>query len=164
MSRESNDARPTSAACAGCGAAAVDRRTFVAQSALAALGLAVSACGDGEIGGPLGGGDTGLPNAIVVNLADYPELGTVGGTARVDANTNRPVAVTRTGPNAFVALSMICPHAGYKPILIMAPGFVCPNHGAQFESNGNWVGGQRTRDLTPYSVVYNAGAGTLTIS
>ncbi|HLA15086.1 MAG TPA: Rieske (2Fe-2S) protein, partial [Gemmatimonadaceae bacterium] len=74
-----------------------------------------------------------------------------------------PIAVTRTGANSFVALSMICPHAGYKPISIVSGGFRCPNHAALFDSTGNWTGGQRTRDLQSYPTVYNAGNGTLTI-
>ena len=30
-------------------------------------------------------------------------------------------------------------------------------------ADGNWVGGQRTRDLQSYPTTYNAGAGTVTI-
>jgi nitrite reductase/ring-hydroxylating ferredoxin subunit len=149
--------------CAACG---VNRREFLATSTLAVLGsFVVASCGDGQIGGVAGpilppGGVGGL----VVTLADFPALGSVGGTARVDGGGSNPVAVTRTGPSTFVALSMICPHAAYKPIQIAAPGFKCPNHGAEFESDGTWVGGQRTSDLTSFTVVYDAGAGTLTIT
>jgi cytochrome b6-f complex iron-sulfur subunit len=146
-------------ACGGCG---VDRRAFLSKSAMLVAGsLLAASCGDGEIGGVLGpGGTTGL----VVTLADFPALATVGGTARVDGGSSRPVAVTRTGAATFVALSMICPHAGYRPIQITSAGFVCPNHGAEFEADGNWVGGQNTRDLSRFTVVFDAGAGTLTIS
>jgi Rieske Fe-S protein len=42
-------------------------------------------------------------------------------------------------------------------------GFRCPNHGALFANDGNWTGGQRTRDLQSYPTTYNSGAGTLTI-
>lgn len=145
--------------CGGCG---VDRRAFLSQSAMLVAGsLLAASCGDGQIGGVLGPiGTAGL----VVTLADFPSLAAVGGTARVDGGSSRPVAVTRTGASTFVALSMICPHAGYRPIQITAPGFRCPNHGAEFESDGNWVGGQTTRDLTRFTVVFDAGAGTLTIS
>jgi Rieske Fe-S protein len=145
--------------CGGCG---VDRRAFLSKSAMLVAGsLLAASCGDGEIGGVLGPGGTAR---LVITLADFPALGTVGGTARVDAGRSRPVAVTRTGESTFVALSMVCPHAGYRPIQIAPPGFKCPNHGAEFESDGNWVGGQFTRDLPRFSVVYDAGAGTLTIS
>jgi Rieske Fe-S protein len=144
--------------CGGCG---VDRRAFLSKSAMLVAGsLLAASCGDGEIGGVAGPGGTA---GFVIALADFPALGNVGGTARVDGGGSSPVAVTRTGASTFVAMSMVCPHAGYRPIQIAPPGFQCPNHGAQFEPDGTWVGGQRTRDLTRFAVVYDAGAGTLRI-
>jgi Rieske Fe-S protein len=145
--------------CGGCG---LDRRAFLSQSAMLVAGSFLAAsCGDGEIGGVAGPAGTA---GFVVSLADFPALGSVGGTARVDSGGSRPVAVTRTGATTFIAMSMICPHAGYRPIQIAAPGFYCPNHGAEFAPDGKWVGGQRTSDLPRFTVVYDAGAGTLTIS
>lgn len=165
------DQRCAPAGCRECGncpdnSRGPDRRAFVAQSLFAAAGLVfTSACGDGEIGGPLGPGTAPpLGGTLVVTLSDFPALADVGGTARVDGNTGTPVAVTRTGATSFVALSMVCPHASYKPIQITAFGFRCPNHGAEFDEVGDWIGGQRTRDLRAYSVVYDAPGGTLTIS
>ena len=146
-------------ACSGCG---VDRRAFLSRSAMLVAGsLLAASCGDGEIGGVMGPGGT---DGLLVRIADFPALATVGGTARVDGGGSRPVAVTRTGADTFVALSMICPHAAYRPIQIAPPGFKCPNHGAEFESDGRWVGGQRTSNLARFAVVYDAAAGTLTIS
>lgn len=156
--------------CRGC---ALSRRDFVERGALAAVSaLLLTACGDGEIGGPLSGGGPGgsrppLPGgagSLVVALASFPELATVGGTARVDGDTDTPIAVSRTGPSNFVAVSMICTHAGFRPIDIRPVGFRCPNHGAVFADDGAWVAGQPTVDLQRYNVIYDAGAGTLTIS
>jgi Rieske Fe-S protein len=143
----------------------------VERGALAAVSaLLLTACGDGQIGGPLGTGDGTPPplpggsGSLVIALADFPELATVGGTARVDGNTSTPIAVSRTGPSSFVAVSMICTHAGFRPIDIRPSGFRCPNHGAVFADDGTWLSGQRTSDLERYAVSYDAGAGTLTIS
>lgn len=140
------------------------RRQFVAQATLAAVAaLLTSACGDGEIGG---GGVTAPPvlaEGFTIRIADFPALQQVGGIARVDGGSQNPLAVSRLGPTSFVALSMTCPHAGYRPINIAASGFRCPNHGAVFAADGSWTGGQRTRDLQSYPTVYNAGAGTLAI-
>lgn len=145
-----------------CGTCGVGRRAFLSQSAMLVAGsLLAASCGDGQIGGVLGPGGT---NGLVVTLADFPALGAVGGSARVDDGGSRPVAVTRTGPSSFAAMSMVCPHAGYRPIQIAPPGFKCPNHGAEFAPDGAWVGGQNTRDLPRFTVVFDAGAGTLTIS
>jgi cytochrome b6-f complex iron-sulfur subunit len=145
------------------------RRQFLTQAALAAVAAVLTAaCGDGEIAGvPYGATPEQpppvLPTGFTIRIADFPALSTVGGTARVDGNTSNPIAVTRTGTASFVALSMICPHAGYKPINIVSSGFRCPNHGAQFDSTGNWTGGQRTKDLQSYPTAYTASTGSLTI-
>ena len=144
------------------------RRQFLTQAALAAVAAVLAACGDGEIAGvangePIEQPPPVLPTGFTIRIADFPALSNVGGIARVDGNTSNPIAVSRTGANSFIALSMICPHAGYKPINIVSNGFRCPNHAALFDSTGNWTGGQRTRDLQSYPTVYNAGSGSLTI-
>lgn len=139
------------------------RREFIGQATLAAMAALLAACGDGQIGGEGPTAPPVLDTGLTVRLADYPALQTVGGIARIASAASNPIAVTRTGPNSFVALSMICPHAGYKPISITSTGFRCPNHDALFAADGNWIGGQRTRDLQSYPVAYDPGAGTLTI-
>lgn len=154
--------------CGDCALASHDaaRRRFVAQSLIATIGLlTVGACGDGEIGGPAGPSQAPtLDPSLLVVLADFPALGAVGGIERVDGGTNTPVAVTRVGAQEYLAFSMVCPHAGYSPINIMSYGFRCPNHGARFDPDGAWSGGQRTSSLREYTVVLNVGAGTLAIS
>lgn len=152
--------------CGGCGGSGVDRRSFLSTSAVVVLGsFLAAACGDGEVGG------SGLPtsppggiDALLIRIADFPALATVGGIARVDAGGSSPVAVTRTGASTFVAMTMICPHAAFRPIQITASGFRCPNHGAEFGPNGTWAGGQPTTDLPRFAVEYDAAAGTLRIS
>jgi Rieske Fe-S protein len=146
------------------------RRRFVTGALIASVGAFLSACGDGNIGGVTGAGPSGPPappggpGGLVITIADFPELGSNGGIARVDGGTASPVAVTRVNATTYLAFSMACPHAGYKPIGITDNGFECPNHGARFAADGNWIGGQRTRDLNQYTVVFDGGAGTLTIT
>ncbi len=156
-----------------CGGCELSRRGFVSRASLAALSaMWLSACGDGEIGGPLNvdGGDgtppppPGGPGGLVVNLADFPELAAIGGTARVDGDTATPIGVSRIAADTFIAVSMICTHAGFKPIDIRPSGYRCPNHGAVFADNGDWLSGQRTSDLERYNVSFDAVAGTITIT
>lgn len=156
-----------------CGGCELSRRLFVERASLAALSaLLLSACGDGQIGGPLNveGGDgtppppPGGPGGLVIALAEFPELATIGGTARVDGDSGTPIGVSRIGADSFVAVSMICTHAGYKPIDIRPSGYRCPNHGAVFADDGSWVSGQRTSGLELYSVAHDPVAGTLTIT
>ena len=145
------------------------RRQFIAQSTLAAVAAVLTAaCGDGVIGGVGPDGVAPAPpptidTALTIRIADYPALQSVGGIARISSPASNPLAVSRIGPSTFAALSLICPHAGYKPLDITSGGFHGPNHGARFAADGNWTGGQRTRDLQSYPTTYNAGAGTLTI-
>ena len=156
--------------CGGCAASQANpanpaRREFVARAALAALGTFVlNACGDGVIGGPLGLSANPLPVPLVITVGDFPALAAVGGTARVDAGSVWPIAVTRTGAASFVALSMICPHQSFRPIDITTTGFRCPNHGARFGETGVHVGGQPTSDLRSYVTAYEVATDTLTIS
>ena len=145
------------------------RRQFLTQSALAAIAAVLAgACGDGVIGGIGPDGQVEGPPVTVdepftFRVADYPALQQVGGIARVNGNAPNPIAVSRTGPTTFLALSLVCPHAGYKPIAVDPGGFYCPNHEAEFAADGTWVGGQRTKSLQSYPTAYDPAAGTVTI-
>jgi Rieske Fe-S protein len=100
---------------------------------------------------------------LLVTLANVPALDTVGGIARVDGNTSKPVALVRTGPATYVALSMVCPHQG-ATISVQSGGFTCPRHGARFSSDGTWLSGQRTSNLQTLPSKFDAVAGTVTIT
>lgn len=135
-----------------CGAC-VNRRTFLAQSTVAAIGAALAgACGDGPTGP--GGVETGT-----ANLADYPALAVVGGVARISGTV---IAVVRSATSTYRAFSMTCPHRG-TTISISGSGFRCPNHGATFSTSGQWTGGQSTSSLRELTASYNADAQTLTV-
>lgn len=140
------------------------RRQFIQRSLLAtAAAMLAAACGDGEIGSAGPTAPVTIDQPVGIRIADYPALASVGGIAVVQTGAN-PIAVARTGPSAFVALSLICPHAGFSPITVSSgTGFRCPNHGALFDYTGKWIGGQRTRNLQSYPTTYSAGTGTLTI-
>lgn len=136
----------------------IARRTFLIQSAIIAASAALAACA---------GSDNGFtsPNingSATVKVSDYPALANVGGVATVNAG-GAPLAVVRTGTSSFLALSRVCPHQG-SIVNVGGPGFVCPNHGAEFSTTGQWVGGQRTSSLHSYATSYDATTGTLTIS
>ena len=138
---------------------ACSRRQFLSGSVIAAVSaVLLDGCGNGVIGTS--------NNAILgtvdftVQLSAYPALANVGGIARING-TSTPVAVVRTATDAFLAFSLICPHEG-TTVGINGSGFLCPNHGARFDSNGNWVQSQqRTTNLTRVATTYNATAGTL---
>ena len=134
----------------------IDRRRFVTIGALAAAATALAACGG------LGSSIT-APSSVSLSLqvSDYAALANVGGVALVNASGS-PIAVVRTSTSTFVALSRICPHQG-GTIETVSGGFFCPNHGAEFNLAGTWVGGQRTSSMRSYPTTYNAVTGTITV-
>jgi cytochrome b6-f complex iron-sulfur subunit len=72
------------------------------------------------------------------------------------------VALVRTATSSFVALSMVCPHAG-TTIGYTGSGWLCPNHGARFTTTGTWSGGQGASNLAVFGTTYDAVAGTVRI-
>jgi Rieske Fe-S protein len=147
-------------------ASAVDRRQFVARSAIAAVGaLLVSACGGaGSTTGPGGGGGGGGSGGqLDVTVSNYPALANIGGIARVDSGQGTPVAAVRTSTTTFSAFSLICPHFGCT-VGIASGSFACPCHGARFAANGRWTGGQPTGNLTSLVVAFDETTGILTIT
>ena len=146
---------PTSAPSSGIG-----RRTFLAQSAVLAAIAALNACGAADGGGFTAPDLSGSNSTIKVS--DQPALSNVGGVALVTL-VGSPFAIVRTGATTFLALSRVCPHQG-SIVNRTSNGFLCPNHGAQFSSTGQWVGGQRTSSLRSYTTAYDATTDTLTVS
>lgn len=133
------------------------RRDFLTAGTLTAVGAVLAACGGGD------GAPTAPANVnLTVRVVDFPSLSAVGGIARV-TTTGVPVAVVRSGADSFRAFSMVCPHQG-STISISGTGFRCPNHGATFNANGAWTGGERTSGLSEFTVTSNTNAGTITIT
>ena len=135
----------------------IDRREFVARSAtLAALFLA--ACNPAIDTAPLSG-------SVVITVANYAELANVGGLVRVN-ETSTPVALERTGASSFAAFSLVCPHQGATVEVThnSATPFFCPVHGSAFNLAGDTTAGPSPSGLHKYSTVYDATAGTVTIS
>ncbi len=158
--------------CQGCGgpsreemhealaqATGMDRRELLKKGGLAAavalLAAACGAAGGTDLTGPTLGG------SFTVNVASYPALATAGGVAQVTSPGGLPVYVENTG-SGYIALSAVCPHQGGF-IQAFSNGFQCQVHGATFNKQGNWIGGQPTSNMRSFSVS-SSGSGTLTIS
>ena len=121
--------------------------------------MLLGACGDGIIGSGAQG-ITGPVNASV-RIADYTALASDGGIA-VLTGVATPMAVVRQSASSYLAFSLICPHRG-GTIRTFGAGFRCPNHLAQFNSTGTWIGGQATSSMRQISVTLNAADGTLVL-
>ncbi len=61
------------------------------------------------------------------------------------------VIVARTNSGTFIAVDAACTHEGTN-IKYTAPSnsFICPNHGAKFDANGNVTQGPASKSLTSY--------------
>lgn len=146
----------------------LSRREFLTRSTLAVAGAAavVAGCGDGQIGA---GGATApiLTTPLNFKVSTVPALATVGELAF--APTDSRIAVKRTGPDTFLALSTTCTHEGTMIAIVNNnTSFECPNHGARYDSNGNvtrqpQAAGSATK-LPSYQTSYDAATDILTIS
>ena len=142
---------------------ACDRRGFLTRTTWAAAGAVLAAaCGDGRIGATPTDPGNGTSGTLVITIARFPDLATVGGAARVDAGGAQPIALVRTATDAFLALSLACPHQGTR-VRITGSGFQCPNHGATFDRTGKLIGGQVTTSMRVLPSVFDAAKGTVTI-
>jgi len=155
----SDSAGRAGVACAAC-ARGFDRRTFLSAAVAAAVLAALDGCTTGPSG--MFSGSYGGP--FTVTVANFSALSSVGGVARVDGGTGAPTALYRSDASTFVALSMICPHAGYAPIDITSGGFHCPAHGSSFSKSGALLGGPAPTGLASFAVTFDATAGTVLIN
>ena len=133
----------------------IERRTFLVQSGILAAVAALAACGSST--------NATAPDVAAgstIDVSKYPTLASVGGVAMVSLG-GAPVAIVRTSSTSLLALSRVCPHQGG---IVQQSGseFVCPQHGATFNLNGTWIGGQRTSSLHQYATSYDASTNTLT--
>ncbi len=156
----------------------MDRRVFLSQATLAAVGaLLASSCGGGSDGGatapaPIPGG-TGL--RLTVTPSTIPALATVGGMATVGTLNSTPIAVVRTTQTEYLALSQRCTPQGCTVAVVPPSGatagyFSCEpsrtngcGHGSKFSATGAVTQGPANRALQRLNVVVGTD-GSLTIT
>ncbi|MDQ3194051.1 MAG: Rieske (2Fe-2S) protein [Bacteroidota bacterium] len=104
--------------------------------------------------------ETYYPSSVtkVINLSDYPALGSVGGNADIGK-----AMVFRTGQTKFMTVSTTCTHKKCD-VDFDGSGFECPCHGSTFTKTGKVTNGPATKNLRSYKTAYNAENETLTIN
>ena len=88
----------------------LSRREFLTRSTVAVAGAVALAagCGDGQFG-PTALRQTNT--GVSLKVASLPELATVGQLVKIPVQTGL-IAVKRTGPASFAAISTVCTHQG----------------------------------------------------
>jgi len=131
----------------------MDRKQFISTTALASLALCLGACNDDE-------GNVVVPSnvnfTLDLNAAANSSLKNTGGSIVKDG-----VIVIALGGGNYSAFQAACPHAG-TTVNYQGSGFNCPNHGAQFNSDGKVTKGPANSDLKRFTVVVTGTNLTVT--
>lgn len=140
----------------------MDRRTFIQELKLpvmATCAICLGSCAKEEITTP-GGGNTGsstggntggnTTNSFKVDLTK--ELQAIGSFI-----FNDRIIVVRLAagsvPSSFVALQRACTHQGTDVNWNASKNeFICPNHGARFNTSGQNIGGQSASALPVFAI------------
>ena len=138
----------------------VNRRDFLAKTALAAALVVVDGCGDGQIGPKA----ATLGSGVTVRLTDFPQLANIGTLVGITPDR----ALVRTSTTTFLGLSKICTHQGCITD-IQNNEFVCPCHGSTFSSDGSVIRGPNISSppispLDQLATTYDAVTGTVTVA
>lgn len=143
----------------------LSRREFLSRSTLAVAGAAAVAagCGDGHFGPTA---LTPTNSKISVKVASLPGLTATGQPVKIPQSVGL-IAVKRTGPTTFAAVSTVCTHQGCE-INVSGAAFECPCHGSRFDSDGRVTRQPQgtsgsASNLPTYATQYDATTDTLTI-
>jgi len=97
---------------------------------------------------------------FTVNLNS--QLTTVGSSVAQNGVIVVRLASTNVA-GSFVAVQESCPHQGTSiAFFANSSTFICPNHGAVFNTAGSNIGGQQTGALKVYAVAINGSTLTVT--
>ena len=139
----------------------MQRREFLGSftaPVIAACAVCLGACSKSSNGG--GNGTSTATANFTIDLTT--QLLTVGSS--VAANGVLIARLTSgSAPSAFVAVQQACTHQGTNiNYNATNQSFLCPNHGAIFNTSGANTGGQSTSALKVYSVSVSGNTMTVT--
>jgi len=102
--------------------------------------------------------DSSISAPKVLNLSDYPDLASVGGSIMIGKTY-----VEKTGNGKFLALNTLCTHKRCD-VDKTDEGFECPCHGSTYSKTGKVTNGPATKNLKSYKTTYKESENTLTIN
>ena len=100
---------------------------------------------------------------LVVNIAAFPELSSIGGGIMVTAKEILdPIYLVRVNGDSFRALSSKCSHQGCT-VRLLAGFFQCPCHGSTYSIEGEVVRGPANQPLPEYKITLRDGLVSIKI-
>jgi cytochrome b6-f complex iron-sulfur subunit len=98
--------------------------------------------------------------SITVDAAS--PLAAVGGAATVSASTGTYL-IARTAQNAFTALTAVCTHEGCAVSGFANSLYVCPCHGAEYNTSGGVVQGPAVASLQQFPTTFANNVVTISV-
>lgn len=143
----------------------MERRQFI-EKVTAPVAIACLSCmgmGCSKSANSTNNSNTPTPPSNVnftINLTS--QLTTIGSSVAQNGIIVVRLASTNV-PGSFVAVQESCPHQGTSIAFFASSNtFICPNHGAVFNTSGSNIGGQQTGALKVYAVSINGSTLTVT--
>ncbi len=126
----------------------MDRKDFLSQVGIGAVALLIPAC----VGGLSSCTKTSNNTTAPTNVDFALDISTGSLSANGGFLTHNGVLVARTNTGTFLAVSAACTHEGTNVNYVAsANDFLCPNHGAMYDSNGTVTRGPATQNLSKYN-------------
>jgi Rieske Fe-S protein len=150
------------------------RREFCAHAiSFVTVASLLEGCGGGGNPAGPGGGGSNVPsltqisgttsgNTVTVNLDAASALASPGSAALVQAGNNS-ILVTRTGQDAFNALTAVCTHEQCIITGFSSGTFICPCHGSQYTTSGTVQQGPATQRLRQFTTQFTNNVLTITL-
>lgn len=97
---------------------------------------------------------------LTIRVRDISKVVAVGSSVQIGKVKGQPVALMRSGPSAFSAFSLLCPHQGVT-VVKDGEGWICNAHGSKFEKDGELNFGPATTALSKVPVKVSSGVITI---
>ncbi|MBL0012769.1 MAG: Rieske (2Fe-2S) protein [Flavobacterium sp.] len=128
------------------------RKEFFARVGLGAAAVLIPACIGGLASSCSNDDDDGDVTPAPTNVDFTLDITTGALATNGGYLTKNGIVVARTNDGEFLAVSASCTHQGTNvKYVASANNFHCPNHGADFSSNGTVIDGPTSTNLTSYN-------------
>lgn len=134
------------------------RKEFFAKVGFGAAAVLIPAC-IGGLASSCSNDDDGHTTPAPTNVDFTLDISTGALATNGGYLTTNGIVVARANNGKFLAVSASCTHQGTNvKYVASANNFHCPNHGADFSSNGTVIDGPTSTNLTSYNTTLNGNS------